>query len=153
VPEGKAVYEGHIRRSRSDGKFEVMNDKGEMEVFESHVATIANGAGQKITTLEAKLKVWLMVLLTPIKRNLTEIRFSYAFPRQEPGSPGEAEYRAYCERIAGETGLLADLPIFNNKVHRTNPIIVDGDGDILRYRQWFSQFYVNEGEPQSMAAE
>lgn len=153
VPEGKAVYEGHIRRSRSDGKFKMVNLDGEMEEFESHVATVSNGAGQKITTLEAKLKVWLMVLLTPIKRNLTEIRFSYAFPKQEPGSEGEAEYLAYCERISGETGLLADLPIFNNKVHRTNPLIVDGDGDILRYRQWFSQFYVNEGEPQSMAAE
>jgi len=153
VPEGKAVYEGHVRRSGSDGRFEIENENGEIEVVESHVRTIANGAGQKVTTLEAKLKVWLMVLLTPIKRNLTEIRFSYAYPKQVPGSPEEQEYLDYCARISGQTGVIADLPIWNNKVHRVNPLIVDGDGDILRYRQWFSQFYVNEGEPRSMAAE
>lgn len=153
VPEGKAVYEGHIRRSRSDGRFEVINEKGEPEVFESHVTTVSNGAGQKITTLETQLKVWLMVLLTPVKRNLTEIRFCYTFPRQEPGSAKEKQYLEYCQRISGQTGVIADLPIWNNKIHRTNPLLVDGDGDILRYRKWFSQFYADDSEPARMAAE
>ena len=153
VPEGKAVYEGHIRRSRSDGRFEVRSEDGTVEVRETHVATIANGAGQKVTTLEAGLRVWLMVLLSPIKRNLTEIRFCFTHPKVEPGSALEQEYKDYCDRISGETGLLADLPIFNNKIHRTNPLLVDGDGDIMRYRQWFRQFYVLDSEPQRMAAE
>ena len=153
VPEGNAVYEGHIRRSRSDGTFDVEQGDGSIKTFDSHVATVSNGAGQKITTLETDLKVWLMVLLTPIKRNLTEIRFCYTYPKQKSGSDLEQKYIEYCDRISGETGMLADIPIFNNKVHRVNPLIVDGDGDILRYRQWFKQFYANEDEPQSLAAE
>ena len=49
--------------------------------------------------------------------------------------------------------MLADLPIWNNKIHRPRPILCDGDGPILAYRQWFEQFYVYDQEPQRIAAE
>ena len=34
-----------------------------------------------------------------------------------------------------------DFIVWNNKKYRPNPLLCDGDGPILRYREWFKQFY------------
>ena len=34
-----------------------------------------------------------------------------------------------------------DLPIWDNKKYRPQPLLCDGDGPILMWRKWFSQFY------------
>ncbi|MGH8445640.1 MAG: Rieske 2Fe-2S domain-containing protein [Solimonas sp.] len=36
-----------------------------------------------------------------------------------------------------------DFIVWNNKKYRPNPLLCDGDGPILKYRQWFKQFYTN----------
>lgn len=39
-----------------------------------------------------------------------------------------------------------DNVIFDNKIHVPRPALADGDGPIMRYRAWASQFYV-DGDP------
>ena len=56
-------------------------------------------------------------------------------------------------RTSGEMGVIADLPIWQHKIHRTRPLLCDGDGPILAYRKWFEQFYVYDDQPQRVAAE
>jgi phenylpropionate dioxygenase-like ring-hydroxylating dioxygenase large terminal subunit len=34
-----------------------------------------------------------------------------------------------------------DIPIWENKAYRSAPLLCDGDGPIMRYRQWTRQFY------------
>ena len=34
-----------------------------------------------------------------------------------------------------------DLKIWQHKIYRPRPVLVQGDGPILKYRQWASQFY------------
>jgi phenylpropionate dioxygenase-like ring-hydroxylating dioxygenase large terminal subunit len=34
-----------------------------------------------------------------------------------------------------------DIPIWEHKVYRSAPLLCDGDGPIMRYRQWTRQFY------------
>jgi 3-ketosteroid 9alpha-monooxygenase subunit A len=36
-----------------------------------------------------------------------------------------------------------DMIVWDNKLYRQKPILCDGDGPILRYRQWFRQFYAD----------
>ena len=38
-----------------------------------------------------------------------------------------------------------DIPIWENKIYREDPILCDGDGPISKYRRWFEQFY-DDGE-------
>ncbi len=55
------------------------------------------------------------------------------------------EYLACRESIAstvGETGLEADIPIWHHKKYVVDPILCDGDGAIMKYRKYFSQFYI-----------
>ena len=34
--------------------------------------------------------------------------------------------------------------VWNNKLYRPRPLLCDGDGQILAWRRYFSQFYVME---------
>ena len=34
-----------------------------------------------------------------------------------------------------------DIPIWENKVYKSHPLLSDGDGPIMQYRHWASQFY------------
>ena len=38
-----------------------------------------------------------------------------------------------------------DVHIWENKIHRDRPMLVQEDGPILRLRRWFSQFYPDTG--------
>jgi nitrite reductase/ring-hydroxylating ferredoxin subunit len=153
VPEGFGHYEGHIRRTGTDGVGRFVHPDGTEQVYETQVRTTANGAGQKLTMLKGLTTVYLMVLVTPIEVDDSEIRFAFTHPKTEPGSLEERIFREACDRISGATGVIADLPVWEHKIHRAKPILCDGDGPILRYRQWFEQFYVYDDEPQKIAAE
>ena len=153
VPDGFGEYEGHIRRTGTDGVQNVVMPDGTTKTIKSAVRSWANGPGQKITMLQGITTVWLMVLFTPIEEDDGELRFAYTYPPAEPGSIEEQAFQAACERISGETGVIADLPIWDHTIHRKRPILCDGDGPILRFRQWFEQFYVYDDEPQKVAAE
>ena len=153
VPEGFGHYEGHIRRSGADGKRDFVMPDGTTKTLKTAVRTTANGAGQKLTMLQAESTVYLMVLVTPIEADDSEIRFAFTYPWCEPGSPEDEAFKARCDRTSGQMGVVADLPIWQNKIHRSRPILCDGDGPILAYRKWFEQFYDFDTEPQRVAAE
>ena len=34
----------------------------------------------------------------------------------------------------------ADIPLWENKVHRSDPLLADGDGPVPAFRRWFAQF-------------
>jgi 3-Ketosteroid 9alpha-hydroxylase C-terminal domain len=34
-----------------------------------------------------------------------------------------------------------DVPIFEHRIHRPDPILVEGDGPVIKYRRWARQFY------------
>jgi hypothetical protein len=95
-----------------------------------------------------------MVLVTPVEADDAYIRYAYAYPASEPGSALDLAYREAAYRIGpGETGVTPDIPIWNNKVHQRRPILCDGDGHILRFRQYFQQFYADGPQEGLEAAE
>ena len=45
-----------------------------------------------------------------------------------------------------------DVDIWENKIHRERPTLVQEDGPILRLRRWFSQFYPKQGPEDAVSA-
>jgi phenylpropionate dioxygenase-like ring-hydroxylating dioxygenase large terminal subunit len=43
-----------------------------------------------------------------------------------------------------------DFVVWNNKKYRARPLLCDGDGPIIQFRQWFRQFYVNVPNPDAI---
>ncbi|MNT96630.1 hypothetical protein D3C71_1990180 [compost metagenome] len=54
--------------------------------------------------------------------------------------------------IIGQSGVEGDIPIWHTKIHRVRPLLCDGDGPVLRFREYFEQFYQFDGDPAARVA-
>ncbi len=145
VPEGKSEYDGHIRRSTALGERTMQTPTGEVKTIKSTVKVVQVGAGQKTTHLTGLTTIALQVLVTPIEADECELRFCFTHPKVEPGSFEDQAIKAAIQSTIGQSGVEGDIPIWDNKIHAPRPLLCDGDGQILRFRKYFSQFYAPEG--------
>ena len=143
VPEGETVYDGAQRTSTAIGHRVIPMPSGETKRVEYTVKTVQNGAGQKLTRISGIVDLSLMVIATPVDVDDVELRFCFAFPKAEPGSFEDMAVRMQIENTCGQAGVEGDLPIWDTKIHRARPLLCDGDGPILQFRKYFSQFYVD----------
>jgi 3-ketosteroid 9alpha-monooxygenase subunit A len=142
VPEGHTEYDGHVRRSSAEGQRTVTFPNGDTRQIISRVQTVQNGAGQKWTRFFGTVETQLQVLVTPIDTQEVEVRFAFTHLRFPENSFEAKVARGQVDSITGQTGVAGDIPIWQNKIHRADPILCDGDGPIMRFRRYFSQFYV-----------
>ena len=154
VPEGVTTYEGHIRRSAAVGERTMTLPNGQTKVVQSSVHTVQNGAGQKTTHLTGVVTLALQVLVTPVEADECELRFCFTHPVVPPGSFEDTAIKAAIASTTGQSGVEGDIPIWDRKIHRTRPLLCDGDGPILRFRRYFEQFYADHDSGKtSIAAE
>jgi phenylpropionate dioxygenase-like ring-hydroxylating dioxygenase large terminal subunit len=142
VPEGDTSYNEHIRDSKASGPRDVQQADGSTKIITSRVHTVQNGAGQKFSRLSGLSETLLMVLVTPINIEQVELRFAFTHKKFPENSMEYKVAQMSIESIIGQGGVAGDIPIWNHKIHRAEPVLCDGDGPIMRYRKYFSQFYV-----------
>ncbi|HEV3286672.1 MAG TPA: hypothetical protein VG011_07965, partial [Steroidobacteraceae bacterium] len=85
---------------------------------------------------------------TPVSNSRTIMRMGFTHRKYPQGSP-EAQLAAAMlqEQVGQGSGAEAgfesvDMIVWNNKRYREQPLLCDGDGEILKWRKYFSQFYV-----------
>jgi hypothetical protein len=143
VPEGHTEYEGHIRRSAADGLSNHTLPDGTVKEIKRSIRTVQNGAGQKYTRITGVVDLAMMVLATPVEADDVELRFVFAWPDAPEDSPQYQAALAAAKITSGpDQGVENDLPIWQNKIYRSKPILCDGDGPVYRFRKYFEQFYV-----------
>lgn len=143
VPEGETTYDGRVRRTFLSGVSQmVVNEAGDEAAVERTVTVVQNGAGQKWTRLSGLVNYLLQVLVTPVNDETVEIRFAYLHPNWPEGSINHLIFKESVANTNGQSGVEGDIPIWRNKFHLPNPILCDGDGPIMRFRKYFSQFYI-----------
>jgi len=75
---------------------------------------------------------------TPIDETTVEANFSFMTPRSTADDPtGE---RSAASALATVKLFEQDIPIWEHKVFRPQPLLCDGDNEIARYRVWVRQF-------------
>jgi 3-ketosteroid 9alpha-monooxygenase subunit A len=87
---------------------------------------------------------------SPITRGSTMMRMGFTHRKYAEGTPQAKVAAAMLqeqvgqgeEEVAGFESV--DMIVWNNKVYRANPLLCDGDGAILNWRKWYSQFYVED---------
>ncbi len=147
VPLGETTYENHIRRSQVSGPRKVVDASGQEVVVESSIKVVQNGAGQKWVRSSGLVDYLLQTLVTPINEKTVEVRFAYTHERYPEDSFQHQAVKTAIAYTNGQTGLEGDIPIWQHKFHLRNPILCDGDGPVMRFRKYFSQFYVDGPYP------
>ena len=94
------------------------------------------------TIVEAlvKLQFTAIFLSTPIDRERLEIDLVFTMKKL---ANKQLTRLAIAPWLIGEIGknLEQDIPIWENKIFQSQPLLCDGDGPIIRYRHWARQFY------------
>ena len=72
---------------------------------------------------------------SPLDADHIHQRWIFSFPKVL-GDQGHELVDSFSKR-----GIYQDIPIWEHKAYRANPVIVKGDGRILDYRRWAGQFY------------
>lgn len=72
---------------------------------------------------------------TPIEPELTVSRWLLTATRNMVDVAGEEFMKGMTE------GVMQDLRIWRNKVHRARPVLCEADGSLSEYRRWVRQFY------------
>ncbi|MGH8455295.1 MAG: Rieske 2Fe-2S domain-containing protein [Nevskiales bacterium] len=93
----------------------------------------------------------------PITRDKSQMNMSFRHKDYPEGTKELAISRKLVDHMIGaaegeeSAGFESvDFVVWNNKKYRARPLLCDGDGPIIQFRQWFRQFYVNMQNPDAI---
>lgn len=142
---GEVNYDGINRTTRLRADVEIADSTGNIKRGPYSITLIQQGPGQQVVHYYRQIELVMMYLVTPVTSERTEVRFAFTHPNYPEGSYEESLVKhLLLEKIGAHgnlTGIEADIPIWNNKIYRPNPLLCDGDGPIMQFRSWFKQFY------------
>lgn len=122
-----------------------IDDEGNMDLehMEEMRLTSSNyGPGMAVQVFAKAFKTVMMGSMVPITKDKILLRFAFTKP-----SDISEQFNMLTDFLIEEIvrQVKHDIPIWQNKIYRENPILCDGDGPIAKYRRWFEQFYADDG--------
>jgi 3-ketosteroid 9alpha-monooxygenase subunit A len=102
------------------------------------------GFGFTLTRFKGIVETLLVSSATTVDEDYCEIRFAFTVKKLPTKDVTKTVGKAFIAEIERQLG--QDIPIWENKAYKANPLIVDGDGPIGVFRRWVKQFY---SEPKS----
>lgn len=115
----------------TDGPFSTVE-----ETLPEGTTFLRHAWGPGIAMLRMEGLMTLIAATTPIDRRTCRLLWHFHFPPEM-----EASAQDVIDGVTGEFGLLADVPIWANKVYRDRPVLVKEDAPIVEFRRWYAQFY------------
>ncbi len=134
MPESSAEIDGHIFHVVSKSK--VGTPRGETE---GRIEIHSHGLGFGTTRFTGVVDTLLVISGAPIDEEYSEttIRFMVKKLGNEEATANVG--KAFIAEIKRQFS--QDIPIWENKIHLTRPVLCDGDGPIALLRRWARQFY------------
>lgn len=144
-PEGEFKLDGWVRFNKVTAEMDT--PRGPMTGI---IDVKATGPGQSISEFIDVCHVVMAQQVTPIDAEHTHLRWQLYHP---PGI-SEGKLRVTRARMRDLVRQVAqDIPIWNNKMYRAEPMLVKGDGPMLAYRRQYARFYdFGDDEAAGMAA-
>jgi nitrite reductase/ring-hydroxylating ferredoxin subunit len=121
IPETEFVVEGTYKRTTSNG--------GDF---------VREGFGLGLGLLRMKGFTTFLSSTTPIDEEHVHVRWLFTAPRAN----GEGAAVEAAELLG--SGVSQDIPIWENKIYRSQPVLTRGEKPILEQRRWARQFYSDE---------
>ena len=141
MPKAEVTLDGHKRTTDMITLGPVIDDEGNMDMSqteEMHLVSKNFGPGHTCQVFERAFQTVLQATITPITNNRVLLRFAFVKPKEL-----SELFNIYTDGLIEEIvrQVQQDMPIWQNKIYREDPILCDGDGPIAKYRRWFQQFY------------
>lgn len=143
VPIGEVTHDGYQRHAHFEMKTPAIDEDGNIDETgtkwkDSYLDTSNNGPGQTWQRFTGFFETIMMGSITPISQNQLHMRFAFS-QHKALSDMQKVMAQAMIDDICMQ--VQQDMPIWNNKIYKPEPILCDGDGPINQYRKWFGQFY------------
>jgi nitrite reductase/ring-hydroxylating ferredoxin subunit len=138
-PVTRAEIDGHILRARSP-----VNYTTPQGTIEGGIASDSYGFGFGVVRFTGIVETLLVSSVTPIDGEYVDVRFSFSVKKMANEGATKGVSRAFVAEIERQLG--QDIPIWENKVMKTRPVLCDGDGPVGIFRRWSKQFYTTAPE-------
>lgn len=79
--------------------------------------------------------------MTPVRVDHVHVRFNFSQPKKQSEEPGARVAAAIIKDVTKQ--FEQDKRIQDNKLFQPHPILCQGDGEIDRWRRFYSQFYAD----------
>jgi nitrite reductase/ring-hydroxylating ferredoxin subunit len=140
-PMTRAEVDGHIFRAKSP-----VNYTTPQGTVEGGIESTNYGFGFGVVRFTGIVETMLVSSVTPIDGEYMDVRFSFSVKKLGSDSATAGVGRAFIAEIERQLG--QDIPIWENKVMKSRPVLCDGDGPIGVYRRWAKQFYTADAPPE-----
>lgn len=127
------IYEGHKATQHTKGT--ATPPKGGTDAFE--IWATYHGPAFQLSDMKGVLHVKLLLAHTPIDDGQLDLRFAVTL--KKAGARTDEFAELYVENL--RLGFHQDIAIWEHKVFRPVPRLVEGDGPLGKLRKWYSQFY------------
>ncbi len=127
------IYDGHTATQHTVGT--ATPPQGGVDHFD--IVATYHGPAFQISDMKGVLHSRLLLAHTPITDNLLDLRFAVSLERKGPRTDEFARF--YVENL--RLGFHEDIAIWEHKVFREVPRLVEGDGPLGKLRRWYQQFY------------
>ena len=107
------------------------------------------GPGFQFSWMSGVLEARLINAHTPVDENSLDLRFGVMLKIMGSEAKMQAFAQGYAENL--RLGFHQDIAIWENKRYRDVPVLCDGDGPIMKLRQWYAQFYTNHAQQRTPA--
>jgi len=138
---GREALDDSTSKFSTDGPFSSV-----VETFDDGPVFTRRTYGPGVATVAIPNLATMVTTTTPIDRRHVRLLWHFYFP------PGMDEFADdVVDAVIGQQGLVADEPIWRDKIFVELPLLVKGDGPIPEFRRWYEQFY--EGSRPTPAAD
>ncbi len=149
MPQATVTLDGAHRSTDMVTSSPAIDEDGNIDMTkmeDMHLVTQNFGPGMALQVFARAFKTVMMATMVPIDADRIKLRFAFTKPN-DISEQFNMFTDVLIEEIVRQVG--HDIPIWENKIYRDNPILCDGDGPIAKYRKWFKQFYAEEDEGQT----
>jgi phenylpropionate dioxygenase-like ring-hydroxylating dioxygenase large terminal subunit len=134
LPASEATFSGPVLRVCSGTSMET--PRGPVD---GSVESLAYGFGMGIVRFKGLVETLNIGTTTPIDLENCHLRFNFSVKKVGGADITRGVGKAFVNEVKRQVE--QDIPVWENKIHLSQPLLCHGDGPIASYRRWTEQFY------------
>jgi phenylpropionate dioxygenase-like ring-hydroxylating dioxygenase large terminal subunit len=139
-PTSDMIWDGVRRTSVIDAGLDTPQGRVEARIVARMI-----GPGQSVVRFTGVAETLLVSAVTPVEKDEVRVRFFFTQPRAQTEGVSAFMAQGFIHEVCRQ--LDQDKVIWDRQHYLDKPVICDGDGPVLRFRQWYRQFYAEWSKP------
>jgi 3-ketosteroid 9alpha-monooxygenase subunit A len=133
-PTSEMIWDGVRRTSIIDAGLDTPTGRRQARIEARMI-----GPGQSATRFTGIAETLLIAAVTPVEKDEVRVRFCFTQPREQADPLASMAAMGFIHEVCRQ--LDQDKVIWDRQKFMARPVVCDGDGPILPFRQWYAQFY------------